>query len=51
MTAELKGLVEFFSGCDSALLVPPIDGRVEIGTKYARAVSLAGVKRALVLGV
>lgn len=51
ITAEMEALVKFFQGCTAAFLVPPIDGRVEIGSKYAKAISLAKVPYAVVLGV
>jgi len=51
ISAEMDALVQFFHGCTAAFLVPPIDHRVAIGRSYAKAVAIARVPYAVVLGV
>lgn len=51
MTAEMDGLVNFFHGSTAAFLVPPIENRLEIGSKYAQAVAIAKVPYVVILGV
>ena len=48
---EMEGLTALFSGADAVFLVPPIRDRVAIGTKYARAVAMGGVRYAAIIGV
>ena len=51
ITMETKGLVQAFHGCTLVFFVPPIDGRVKAGTRYAKAAAIAGVSHLVVLGV